>query len=169
MVLKPTNRSENTVDQISRQQHISPSLAFIEECFVFTLLLSIFSVSFFFVSDVGTRSKLVFIHYVQTGCVEPNFFSKRNCYFLKCGCFDLQWQKGEAPLVKSNSSYAQGGSAEKLSEDSRNVIRGGEIGERKDRWKKGEVGTMERAREIEAETESERSNVNLDGLDTRTV
>lgn len=44
------------------------------------------------------------------------------------------------------------GSAEKLSEDSRNVIRGGEIGERKDRWKKGEVGEEERAREIEAET-----------------
>lgn len=56
-----------------------------------------------------------------------------------------------------------------MSEDSRNVIRGGEIGERKDRWKKGEVGTKERVREIEAETESERSNVNLDGLDTRTV
>lgn len=61
------------------------------------------------------------------------------------------------------------GSAVKLSEDSRNVIQGGEIGERKDRWKKGEVGAKERAREVEAQTESERTNVNLDGLDTRTV
>lgn len=61
------------------------------------------------------------------------------------------------------------GSAEKLSEDSRNVIWGGEIGERKDRWKKGEVGAKEGARETETETESERANVNLDRLDTRTV
>lgn len=60
------------------------------------------------------------------------------------------------------------GSAEKLSEDSRNVIWGGEIGERKDRWKKGEVGAK-RERETETETESERANVNLDRLDTRTV
>lgn len=56
-----------------------------------------------------------------------------------------------------------------MSEDSRNVIWGGEIGERKDRWKKGEVGAKEGARETETETESERANVNLDRLDTRTV
>ena len=55
-----------------------------------------------------------------------------------------------------------------MSEDSRNVIWGGEIGERKDRWKKGEVGAK-RERETETETESERANVNLDRLDTRTV
>lgn len=54
-------------------------------------------------------------------------------------------------------------------EDSRNVIRGGEIGERKDGWKKGEVGAEERERDTEAEAESERASVNLDGLDTRTV
>ena len=54
-------------------------------------------------------------------------------------------------------------------EDSRNVIRGGEIGKRKDGWKNGEVGAKERVREIETQTESERTNVNLDGLDTRTV
>lgn len=34
---------------------------------------------------------------------------------------------------------------------------------------KEEVGAKERARDVEVETERERTNVNLDGLDTRTV